>query len=132
MRGMTHSLPRIVAAISSILVLAVVLLGGPSLLAGCYVLQSSAHMTPTVGQFPWDPRGHRCCPNLFHILVLNKKGKWRCIRLNPKSRHVCLWQLVGELLRKGGQVLWLLGPRAKVGVNSTHDTIVWPVWIHSN
>lgn len=93
-----HSLPRIVAAISS------VPLGVPNLLAGCY------HMTPTVGLVPWDLGGHSCSPNLFYILGLDNKGKPRCKRLNPRSCQVGLRQLVGEVLQKGGEVLRVLGP----------------------
>jgi hypothetical protein len=80
--------------------------------AGWYILHSSSDMKPAVQLFPWDPGGHTCSPNLFyilvpnlfHILVLNNKGKPRCKSLNLRSCHVSLRQLVGELLRNGGEM----------------------------
>ena len=74
-------------AISFILVPAVVL-DTFSIRASCYILLFSAHATVAVGSFPWDPGQHSCSPPLFHIFVLNNKGKPRCKRLNPISRQL--------------------------------------------
>jgi hypothetical protein len=88
------------------------LLDRSSVRAGRYILHPSSNMKPAVRFFPWDPGGYSCSPNLFHILVpnlfhilvLNNNGKPRCKRLNLRSCHVSLRQLVGELLRKGGEM----------------------------
>ena len=90
-------------AVSFVLAPALVL-DRSSVRVGWYILQSSFDMKPAVRLFPWDPGGHSCSPNLFHILVpnlfhilvLNNKGKPRCKRLNPRSRQLGLRQLVGD------------------------------------
>jgi len=91
-----QSVPRTAMAVSSV--------QAPSGLVGCYILHPSSDKNPTVWLFPWDPGGHSCSPNLFPIFVFNNKDKPRCKRLNPRLRQVGQRQLVGELLRKGGEM----------------------------
>ena len=47
----------------------------PSAVLGWYIFPSSSHRQSAVKLFPWDPGGHSCSSNLFHIFVLNNKGK---------------------------------------------------------
>jgi hypothetical protein len=55
--------PPTTPAISSVLSSVLVLLDRPNVLVDYYILKLA------VGLFPWDPRGHSCRSNLFHILV---------------------------------------------------------------
>jgi len=93
--------PRIAVAISSV--------QAPSGLVGCYILLFSTHAMVAVGSFPWDPGQHSCSPPLFHIFVLNNKGKPRCKRLNPRSRPIGLRQLSSSrkswVSKSGGDVM---------------------------
>jgi len=93
--------PRIAVAISSV--------QAPSGLVGCYILLFSAHATLAVGSFPWDPGQYSCSPPLFHIFVLNNKGKPRCKRLNPRSRPIGPRQLSSSrtswVSKGGGDVM---------------------------
>jgi hypothetical protein len=50
-------------AVSSVLSSVLVLLDRPSVLVDCYILKLA------VGLFSWDPGGHSCHSNLFHILT---------------------------------------------------------------
>jgi hypothetical protein len=50
-------------AVSSVLSSILVLVDRPSILVDCYILKL------IVGLFPWDPEGHSCRSNLFHILT---------------------------------------------------------------
>jgi hypothetical protein len=83
---------------------------------GWYLLHRSSNMTSAVQLFPWDPGGQEdiaavqiyiLVSSLFSILVFNNKGKPRCKRLNPRSRHIksaAIIQLEDELgLRERGR-----------------------------
>jgi hypothetical protein len=45
-----------------------VLVDRPSVLVDWYILKL------IVGLLPWDPGGHNCCSNLFHILTKVSQG----------------------------------------------------------
>jgi hypothetical protein len=74
----------------------------PIIRSGWYLLHRSSNMTSAVQLFPWDPGGQEdiaavqiyiLVSSLFSILVFNNRGKPRCKRLNPRSRHISLRQL---------------------------------------
>ena len=94
--------PTVVAA--SVVLAPTLVLDRSSVRTGCYILHPSSDKNPAVWLFTWDPGGHSCSPNLFPIFVFNNKDKPRCKRLNPRLRQVGQRQLVGELLRKGGEM----------------------------
>jgi hypothetical protein len=100
----------------SIILAPALMLERPIIRSGWYLLHRSSNMTSAVQLFPWDPGGQEdiaaiqiyiLVSSLFSILVFNNRGKPRCKRLNPRSRHIksaAIIQLEDELgLRERGR-----------------------------
>jgi hypothetical protein len=126
------------------------MLGRPIIRSGWYLLHRSSNMTSAVQLFPWDPGGQEniaaiqiyiLVSSLFSILVFNNRGKPRCKRLNPRSRHISLRQLFSSrtswVSESGGDVMgmqrgaavgrecpsWALSPLVLISVSLSYLSI---------